>query len=89
LGFKKTIDTFRNPMVLQVNDLLSKHGLNVCVIEYVKRRRYISTMIYVLTYVVSYEVLGLFTPFVWTCWGHAMFKKIANMPQMTLKYVST
>jgi len=31
-------------------------------------------MIYVLTYVVFYENFGLFTPFVQTCWGHAMFK---------------
>jgi hypothetical protein len=75
LGLKKIIDTFGNPMVLQMNELLSKHGLNVFVISYVKNEGgNISTMIYVLTYVVSYEILGLFTPFVWTFWGHAMFK---------------
>jgi hypothetical protein len=47
LGFKKIIDTFGNPMVFQVNDLLSKHGLNVCIIAYVKNEGdNISTMIY-------------------------------------------
>jgi hypothetical protein len=33
-----------------------------------------STMISILTFVMSCEVLGLSTPFVGTCWGHAMFK---------------
>ncbi len=62
-------------MVLQLNDLLSKHRLDVCVIAYVKNEGgNISTLIYVLTYVVFYEILGLFTPFVSTCRGHAMFK---------------
>jgi hypothetical protein len=62
-------------MVLQVNVLLSKHGFNVCVIAYVKNEGgNISTMIYALIFVVSYENLDLFTPFIWTCWGHAMFK---------------
>jgi hypothetical protein len=75
LGFKKNIDTFGNPMVLQVNDLLSKHGLNVCVIAWVKNEGgNLSSMIYVLTYVVFYEIFCLFTPFVQTCWGHVMFK---------------
>lgn len=35
-GIFKIIDTFGNPMVLQVNDLLSKHGPNVSIIAYVK-----------------------------------------------------
>lgn len=51
-----------------MNDLLSKHGLNVCVIAYVKNEGgNIYTMIYVLTYVMSYEIFRLFTPFVQTC----------------------
>ncbi len=31
-------------------------------------------MTFALTTIVSCEVLGLFTPFVGTCWGHAMSK---------------
>ncbi len=58
-----------------MNHLLAKHGINVHVIKYVKDERGdFSTMISILTFVVSCEVLGLFTPFVGTCWGHAMFK---------------
>jgi hypothetical protein len=69
------MDAFGNLVVLQLNDLLSKRRLNVCVIAYVKiEGGNISTMIYALTYVVSYGIFGLFTPFVLTCQGHAMFK---------------
>jgi hypothetical protein len=47
-----------------VNDLLAKHGINVHDITYVKDEKGdFSTMISILTFVVSYEVLGLSTPF--------------------------
>jgi hypothetical protein len=62
-------------MVLQVNEVLAKHGLNVRVIAYVKDERgNLSTMTITLTFVVSCEVLGLTTPFVRAWWGHAMSK---------------
>jgi hypothetical protein len=58
-----------------VNDLLAKHGINVHVITYVKDEGGdFSTMISILTFVVFREVLGLSTPFVGTCWGHAILK---------------
>jgi hypothetical protein len=58
-----------------VNDLLAKHGINVHVIKYVKDERgeFFHHDFY-FNFVLSCEVLGLFTPFVGTCWGHAMFK---------------
>jgi hypothetical protein len=34
----------------------------------------ISTMTLTLTSIISSKVLGLTTPFVGSCWGHAMFK---------------
>jgi hypothetical protein len=65
----------RNAMVIQVNDVLAKHGLNTHVFAYVKNERNnLATMTFVLTFVVSCEVLGLSTPFVGSCWGHAMSK---------------
>jgi hypothetical protein len=51
-----------------VNDLLAKHGINVHVIKYVKDETCdFSTMISILTFVMSCDVLGLSTPFVGTC----------------------
>ncbi len=44
-------------MVLQVNDVLAKHGLNAQVLAYVKDKgRNFSTMIIISTLVVSCEV---------------------------------
>jgi hypothetical protein len=34
----------------------------------------ISTMTFVITSIVSYEIMGLSKLFVRACWGHAMFK---------------
>jgi len=39
-------NAFRSAMVLQVNDLLAKHGLNVHVITYVKKEGNFSAMIF-------------------------------------------
>ncbi len=51
-------------MALQVNEMLAKHGLNACVITYVKDEgSNISTMTIVLTFVVPCEMLGMATPF--------------------------
>jgi hypothetical protein len=47
-------------MVLQMNDVLVKHMLNVYVITYVKDEgNNFSTMIFALTSIVSCEILGL------------------------------
>jgi len=46
----------------------------------------LSTMTIAFTSFVSCEVLGLVTPFVGSCWGHAMFK-CSNMLQMIKKFV--
>jgi hypothetical protein len=62
-------------MALQVNEILGKHGLNACVIAYVKDKRgNLLTMTQVLIFIVSCEKLGLAHPFVGSYWGHAMFK---------------
>jgi hypothetical protein len=58
-----------------MNDVLTKHRLNTCVLAYVKdEENILPTIISTLTYVVSCEVLGLLVPFVGSCWGHAMSK---------------
>jgi hypothetical protein len=36
IGFFEIVETSENAMVLQVNEVLAKHGLNVQVIAYVK-----------------------------------------------------
>ncbi len=75
MEFFGTIDTFGSTMALQVNDILAKYGLNTCVLLYVKdERNNLSTMTSTLTFIVSCEVLGLSTPFIGACWGHAMSK---------------
>jgi hypothetical protein len=72
--FFETIDTSRNAMAIQVNDVLAKHGLNTHVLAYVKDEgNNLATMTSTLTFVVFCEVFGLSTPFVSSCWGHVMF----------------
>jgi hypothetical protein len=62
-------------MALQVNDVLAKYGFNVRIIAYVKDEGgNLNTMTNALTFIVYYEALGLQTPFVVSCWGHAMSK---------------
>jgi len=62
-------------MDLQVNEVLTKHGFNAQVITYVKDEGgNLSTKTNVLTTIISCEVLGLTTPFVGACWGHAISK---------------
>ncbi len=73
--FFETIDTSRNAMAIQVNDVLAKHGLNTHVFAYVKNEgSNFATMTSTLTFVVFCCVLGTSTPFVGSCWGHVMFK---------------
>jgi hypothetical protein len=75
IRFFEMANKSRNAMAIQVNDVLAKHGLNTHVFAYVKNERNnLATMTFVLTFVVSCEVLGLSTPFVGSCWGHAMSK---------------
>ncbi len=75
IEFFEIVDTSKSAMTLQVNNVLAKHGLNACVLTYVKiELNTISTMTSVLTLIVFYEVLGLLAPFVGSYWGHAMSK---------------
>jgi hypothetical protein len=75
IGFFEIVETSKNTMALQVNEVFAKHGLNAWVIAYVKNEGgNLSTMTIALTSIVSCEVLGLTTPFVGACWGHAMSK---------------
>jgi len=53
MGFFKTMDTIRNVLALQMNDLFAKHKLNVYVFAYVKNEgNNLSTMTFVLTSIV-------------------------------------
>jgi hypothetical protein len=75
IGFFEIVETFGNAMALQVNEVFAKHGFNVWVIVYVKDEGdNFSTMTTALISVVLCEILGLTTPFVGACWGHAMSK---------------
>jgi hypothetical protein len=54
---------------------LQIHRLNAKIFAYVKDEgSNFLTMTIVLTFVVSYEVLGLVEPLARSCWGHAMSK---------------
>jgi len=60
IRFFEIVDTSRNAMPLQVNDVLAKHGLDAYVFAYVKDEgSNLSIMTFALTSVVSCEVLGL------------------------------
>jgi hypothetical protein len=73
--FFEIANKIKNVMALQVNNIITKHGLNIYVLGYVKdERSNLSTMISTLTYVVPHEVLELSTLFIGACWGHAMSK---------------
>jgi hypothetical protein len=62
-----------------VNNVPTKHGLNACVLAYVKDERgSFSTITFALTYIVLCEVFGLSTPFVWTC----CCPRVTNMLQI-------
>jgi hypothetical protein len=61
----------------EINDVFAKYGLNARIIAYVKDEGgNLNTMTNALTFVVSCETLGWQTPFVGSCWGHAMSKYI-------------
>lgn len=51
-------------MTLQVNDVLVQHKLNAYVVAYVKDEGNNFSTSSILTSIVSYEILGLSTPFV-------------------------
>jgi hypothetical protein len=75
IGFFEIANTSGNAMGLQVNDVLAKNRLNVHVLAYVKNERNnLSIMTFVLTSIVSCEVLRLLALFVGSSWGHAMSK---------------
>ncbi len=53
--------------------MLSTYGLNVKIFPYVKNEsKNLSTMTFALIPFISCQVLT--TPFIRSCWGHAMFK---------------
>jgi hypothetical protein len=55
-------------MALQLNDLVTKHRLDVRVIAYIKNKRNIFfNMIFVLIFIMSYEGSSLLALFVRTC----------------------
>ncbi len=58
-----------------MNDSLITYGLNVKIFAYVKNEgNNLTTMTIAQTFVISYKVLKLTTPFIRSCWGHAMSK---------------
>jgi len=75
VGFLEIVNRSANAMVIQVNDVFAKHGLSINILAYVKNEgKNMATVTFALTFVVFCEVLGLLTPFVGSCWGHAMSK---------------
>jgi hypothetical protein len=75
IAFFEILDTSRNAITLQVNDVLAKHGFNACILAYFKDEgSNLSIMTSTLASVVSCEILGLLAPFVGSYWGHAMSK---------------
>jgi len=75
VDFFEIVSTSGNAMALQVNDVFAKYGLNARIIAYVKDEGgNLNTMTNALTFDVSCETLGSQTPFVGSCWGHAMSK---------------
>jgi hypothetical protein len=75
IKFFEMANKSRNAMAIQMNDVFTKHGLNTHAFAYVKDEgSNLATITFALTFVVSCEVLGLSTPFVNSCWGHAMSK---------------
>jgi hypothetical protein len=73
--FFEIVNRFGDAMVIQMSNVFAKHGLGTHILAYVKNEgNNLATMTFVLTFVLSCEVLGLLAPFVGSCWGHAMFK---------------
>jgi hypothetical protein len=71
----ETTNTIGIAMALQVNEVLSTYHLNVKIFPYVKNKgNNLSPMTFALIPFISCQVLGLTTPFVGSCWGHAMSK---------------
>jgi hypothetical protein len=62
-------------MALEVNDVLEKYGFKFQIITYIKDEGgNLNTMTNALISTISCEILSLQTPFVGSCWGHAMSK---------------
>ncbi len=74
-------------MVLQVNEVLVKHGLNARVIAFVKDvGGNFSTMTQVLASIVSCEKLGVRHIHLWIHFGGMLCVKLVNMPLMIIAY---
>ncbi len=68
IGFFEIGNTFGIAMTLQLNDLVTKHGLNVHVIACIKNKRNIFfNMTFALIFIMSCEFLGLLGLFVSNC----------------------
>ncbi len=75
-------------MALQVNEVLTKHGLNVQVIAYVKDKGGdLSTMTQALISIVSCERLSKWHNHLWGQVGGMMCLSVVNMPLMIIKFV--
>jgi hypothetical protein len=92
MGFFKTVETTKGVLVLQMNDLLVKHGLNLRVLVYVKdQANNLSIMPFTFILIVSCEILGMLVPYVkifWgKCWQCAMddTKVCANLTSISIK----
>jgi hypothetical protein len=68
IGLFETTNISRVAMAIQVNEMLVAYGLNVKILAYVKEEgNNLCTMTSALTFVISYELLGLTTPFIRSC----------------------
>jgi len=75
-------------MALQVNEVLTKHGLNVQVIAYVKDKGGdLSTMTQALISIVFCERLSKWHNHLWGHVGGMMCLNVVNMPLMIIKFV--
>jgi hypothetical protein len=62
-------------MAIHMNEMLATYGLNVKILAYVKDEgSNLSTITSVLTSIIYCGLLGLTTPFIRSCLGHAMSK---------------
>ncbi len=75
IGLFTIKSTMGTTMVEQMNDLLGSFGLLNKVITFVKDKGVnLCMMTTILKNIIFYDMLDLPTPFVGTCWGHALSK---------------
>jgi hypothetical protein len=75
IGMFEIAETSGVAMAIQVNEVIAAYVLNVKIMAYVKdENNNLNIMTNALTSFVFYKLLGLTTPFIRSCWGHAMSK---------------